>query len=303
MNGNAREEFGWRTVCLRSPTRTTQAFGDCCPAGVWDTHAHVIETPPKFPWVGPRGYDPPEATLHAYLALLDTLGLQSGVLVQVSVHGTDNSALLSALQACPGRLRGVAVVSRDVSDAELTWMHAAGVRGVLILKALPGGVPLHAAAPLAERIVQLGWHIQFALQGHELVANLDSLLRLPVPLVIDHFGGCDPAEGPGAQFQALLKLLNNDNCYVKLSGKYRMARPSWQAMQPLAKALIESCPNKVLWGSDWPHVALIDADEVPQTHALLELLTGWSDDMESQPMILVENPVRLYGRPEDIQAA
>jgi 2-pyrone-4,6-dicarboxylate lactonase len=267
------------------------------PPGAWDTHTHVIGAPPGYPWVSPRNYDPPVAGVDSYLAHLDALGLAYGVLVQISVHGTDNRLLVEALRACPQRLRGVAVVAPDTSGTELAMLDTAGVRGVRVVTLVAGGVGLETLRPLAERIAPLGWHIQLATEGDRLPSLVPLLHDLPVPLVLDHFGGCDPSQGvDGAGFRALLQLVER-GAWVKLSGAYRLAPPPWDAITPLARRLIAAAPGQMVWASDWPHVALSDPAQMPSTEATLDLLACWTADTAVQHRILVSNPARLYGLP------
>lgn len=267
------------------------------PAGAWDTHTHVIGTPPQYPWVSPRNYNPPTASVESYIAHLDALGMAYGVLVQISVHGTDNRLLIEALRAYPQRLRGIAVVSPEVSDDELAMLDAAGVRGLRVVTLVAGGVGLDTLRPLAARIAPLGWHLQLATAGETLAGIVPLLQNLPVPLVLDHFGGCDLSQGlGGAGCQALLQLVEQ-GAWVKMSGAYRIAGAPWDATIPLAQRLIATAPERLLWASDWPHVALTDQAQMPATEATLDLLARWTADETMQRRILVENPARLYGLP------
>ena len=273
------------------------------PAGSWDVHAHVIGAPPRHPWVFPRNYDPPPATVDDYVSLLDTLGLDHGVLVQVSVHGTDNRLLLDGLAAHAGRLRGVVAVGLDVTDTELDRLHAAGVRGVRIATVVAGGVPLKAATALGARIARLGWHVEFALHGDMLVDAAPMLRGFPVPIVIAHFGDCDVAAGVGGpQFRALAGLVEHGHCHVKLSAAYRLAPCPWSDVGAFAAELLRIAPERMLWGSDWPHVALTDPAAMPRTEALLDLLAHWSPDPAVRRQLLVDNPRRLYGLPAPRQS-
>lgn len=267
------------------------------PRGAWDTHAHVIGAPPEYPWVSPRNYDPPAASCEEYIAHLDALGIDYGVLVQISVHGTDNRALVEALSAYPHRLRGIAVVAPTVSDEELDTLNAAGVRGVRVVTLVAGGVGLETVRPLAERIAPLNWHLQIATDAATLATIEPMLKTLPVPVVLDHFGGCAPEEGiEGTGFCALRRLVDG-GAFVKLSGAYRLAEPPWDAIAPLARQLIAAAPDRLVWASDWPHVAINDCKQMPRTEATLDVLQRWTDDQAIQRRILVENPIKLYGLP------
>ncbi|WP_256568229.1 amidohydrolase [Bradyrhizobium sp. CCGUVB14] len=283
-------------VCLapfqpRAPQRVR------VPRGAWDTHTHVIGTPPEYPWVSPRNYNPPSASREDYISHLDALGIDYGVLVQISVHGIDNRALVEALTAYPDRLRGIAVVTPTVSDEELDTLNAAGVRGVRVVTLVAGGVGLETVRPLAERIAPFNWHLQIATDGATLATIEPMLKALPVTVVLDHFGGCDPAEGiEGTGFRALRRLVDA-GAFVKLSGAYRLTEPPWDAIAPLARQLIAAAPDRLVWASDWPHVAISDSKLMPRTEATLDLLQHWTEDEVIQRRILVENPVKLYGLP------
>lgn len=281
--------------CL-APDPSHRRPGWTVPPGACDTHAHVIGPPHRFPYVADRSYTPPEAPPEAYLGMLDALGLDRGVLVQVSVHGTDNRRMVEVLRSRPARLRGIAVVAPDVSDNELADLAAAGVRGLRLNVLFGGGVGFDALETLASRIAGLGWHLQFLLDARELPALAPRLERLPVPFVVDHMGHMPTAAGfdhPG--FQTLLRLVRDCGCWVKLSGAYRTssAGPPFTDTIPFARALVEAAPDRMVWGSDWPHVAM--DTYMPNTGDLLDLLATWVPDEALRRRILVDNPARLYG--------
>lgn len=230
--------------------------------------------------------------------MLDTLGLSYGMLVQVSVHGTDNSILIDALKAYPKRLRGVAAVAPDVPPGELDALHQAGIRGARIVTVAGTRFALENVPALAARIERLGWHLEFALHGAELEAAAPMLLSLPVPIVLSHFGDCDAGAGTdGPQFRTLAQLVRSMPCFVKLSGAYRLSAAPWSNVAPLAAALVELAPHRLLWGSDWPHVAITEQADMPATEDLLDLLPRWVEDPAVQHQILVDNPAKLYGVP------
>lgn len=259
-----------------------------------DCHAHVIAPAATgYPMVADRSYTPPAQTPEAYLGMLDGLGMQRGVLVQISVHGADNRYMLEALRADPRRLRGVAVVDAGVSDAALADMHACGVRGVRINTLFGGGVGMDQLERIAARIAPLGWHVQLLIDARDMPALLPRLRALPCPCVIDHFGHQPAQLGVlSAGFQALLHLARDHGAWVKLSGAYRIsARPDCADVLPLARALIEQVPDQLVWGSDWPHVAV---QAMPDTGALLNLLARWAPDDGMRRRILADNPARLY---------
>jgi predicted TIM-barrel fold metal-dependent hydrolase len=265
------------------------------PEGAVDTHAHVISDDAAYPMVGARSYTPPPAPEEKYLAMLDALGMTFGVLVQISVYGTDNRCMLKVLRRHPHRLRGVAVVSPDVSDAELEALHEAGIRGLRINVLFGGGIGFSAMERLAHRVKDLGWHMQFLMDARNLPELLPRMASLPVPGVIDHLGHIPVDAGlhhPG--FTALRHLVVDHGYWIKLSGAYRISArfQTFEDVAPFARRLIEDAPDRMLWGSDWPHVS---QSRTPDTGRLLNLLPQWAPDPKIRQRILVTNPARLYG--------
>lgn len=269
------------------------------PVGTVDAHAHVISTSPGYPMVAQRSYTPPAATEQQYIAMLDKLGCSFGVLVQVSVHGADNRYMLEVLRRHPQRLRGIAVVSAEVSDRELEAMHEAGVRGLRINVLFGGGVGFAAMETLAHKIKDLGWHMEFLMDVQTLPDLLPSMARLPVPGVIDHMGHTPVHAGLSSLgFAALRELVVAHGYWVKLSGAYRISDqfPTFDDVLPYAETLINDAPDRMVWGSDWPHVSLVP-EKMPDTGRLRNLLAKWAPDEAVRRGILVENPARLYGFP------
>jgi len=283
--------------CL-APLPTLAQASFALPDGACDTHAHVIARAPGYPLVPERSYTAPAATLQDYLAMLDAQGMARGVLVQVSIHGTDNRYMVEALRAHPERLRGIAVVAPDVSDAELQDLHDAGVRGLRLNVLFGGGVGLAAMQTLAQRIAPMGWHMQFLIDVNRLdTATLRELTQLPCPGVIDHMGYVRAEAGVDAPgFQTLAHLVNDAGFWVKLSGAYRISHrhDAFDDVTPLAQALVAASPDRMLWGSDWPHVGLRAPDPMPDTGVLRNALPRWIPDTATRNKILVDNPARLY---------
>lgn len=268
------------------------------PAGAWETHAHVIGPASDYPFVQGRHFNPPPASPADFVAMLDSAGLQYGVIVQVSVHGTDNRLLVKALRAYPNRLRGVAVIDPDITDREVADLQQAGVRGIRILDIVGGGVGLQNLEVLADRCAEIGWHVQVATRGETYPKIVDRLLKLRAPFIIDHMGWCAAANGVGSpEFQAVLHIVRNSNCYVKLSGGFRLSANSYpfRDVVPFAQALIEAGPDRMVWGSDWPHVGLYDAAAVPDVGEILDGLALYTADAKQQHRILVSNPAEFYG--------
>ncbi|MCP3395249.1 amidohydrolase family protein [Bradyrhizobium sp. CCGB12] len=270
------------------------------PAGAWETHAHVIGAASNYPFVAGRHFNPPPASPSDFVAMLDSVGIQYGVVVQVSVHGTDNRLLVQALQAYPNRLCGVAVIDPAITDKEVATLKEAGVRGIRILDIVGGGVGLQNLEILADRCAEVGWHIQVATRGETYPKIVDRLLKLRAPFIIDHMGWCAAANGVDSlEFQTVLHIVRNSNCYVKLSGGFRLsAQPyPFRDVIPFAQALIAASPDRMVWGSDWPHVGLYDPAAVPDVGQILDGLADYAADAGQQHKIMVSNPARFYGAP------
>ena len=267
------------------------------PAGACDTHAHVVSESADYIMVPSRIYTPPPAPEAKYLAMLAATGCTRGVLVQISVYGTDNRYLLEVLGRNPN-LRGVAVVGPEVTDRELEALHGAGVRGLRINVSFPGGgLSFDAMEVLARRIAPLGWHMQFLCDGRDLPELFPRMSRLPCPGVLDHMGHMPAALGlKHPAFLAMRELVVEHGWWVKLSGAYRLSDDydGFRSVTPIAQALIAAAPDRMLWGSDWPHVAMV---RMPDTGALRNLLKDWAPDAAVRDRILVDNPARLYDFP------
>jgi len=283
------------SACLE-PDPAPHPLRFALPTGAWDTHIHAIGDPERFPLAPDRGYTPAIVPIERYVALMDGLGIARAVLVQPSIYGTDNRAMVDALTRHPGRFRGVAVVTADVDDATLDALHAVGVCGVRANLLNPAGISLADAIALAPRLARRGWHLQLQIDVSAFDA-FDRLQRLPLPLVIDHCGYLPAAKGPGDPgFRRLLALVAAGTCYVKLSAPYRLTawrRDGYGATTALARALVAANPRRMLWGSDWPHTD-VRAD-MPNDGDLLNLLEEWVPDATQRRAILADNPVALYG--------
>lgn len=269
------------------------------PPGACDTHFHVIGPQAEHPFVASRSFTPPDAPLSALLRMHAALGVERGVFVQVSVHGTDNAALMGALRKTGEAYRGVAVVDDNVTDATLEEMHAAGVRGLRINILFGGGVGMELLPRLADRIKDLGWHIQLLIDVSAYPDFARDMDGLPVPIVVDHMGHMSTAvgvENPG--FQGMLALVREGRCWVKMSGPFRTAvenRWPWPDVAPFGQALVAANPDRLVWGTDWPHVAV--PGTMPNPGELMDVLADWAPDEAVRQKILVDNPAALYGFP------
>lgn len=295
-----------------SNPQDSRAPGGAIPEGACDCHMHVFGNPARYPLSGFRSYTVGEAPVEAYRKRQERLGLTRNVLVQASGYHTDNRCMLDALDSLGDLARGVAVVDADIADAELKRFHAAGVRGVRINLVSVGQATASGiwdeTQRLAKRLADLGWHMQFFATSKQLLEMAPLLNRLPVPAIIDHMGMPVAAEGlnqPG--FSALLSMLGDGRCWVKLSGADRITRgqANLTGAGEFARALIAANPDQVVWGSDWPHIGWHSSDvhssdavtpfRMVDGAVLLDLLKQWSSSDENFKRILVDNAARFYG--------
>lgn len=268
------------------------------PPGACDSHIHVFGPFDKFPLNNDRSYTPPECPVEHYRQVMEALGIDRVVIVQGSAHGLRLDAAIDAVTGLGKRARGVAVAPADVTDERLDQLHQAGFRALRVVTRVEGGVSLDQAETLARRIARLGWHLQFLLNGPEHMEDMAPLLAgLPVPCVIDsmaRFLAEDVPDHPG--FGALLRLLETGNCWVKLTGIERRSHlgPPYADMIPLANALIAARPDRLVWGTDWPHPMAWD-HAMPDDADLLDWSLQWDGGDAVRNAILVDNPVALYG--------
>jgi predicted TIM-barrel fold metal-dependent hydrolase len=251
------------------------------PPGSVDTHAHVVG---DRGFVNNRSFTPPPATAAGYTAMLDATRMTYGVLVQVSVHGTDNTLLLDTLRAHPGRLKGVAVVDPHISDHDLAELHDAGVTGLRINTLTGGGVGFGALDRLEAICAEHGWHLQLFTDAATL--RPARLAKLRVPYVLDHLG----MAGTGSR---LVRDLVADGAWVKLSGANRLAEPPYAETVPFARELVAAAPDRCVYGSDWPHVGCWGP--MPNDGDLVDLLADWVPDPATRAAVLGANARRLYG--------
>jgi len=275
------------------------------PAGSVDCHAHVCGPAAQYPYSQERIYTPPDATLDSYQALLKMLRVDRAVLVQPSVYGTDNRAMLAALKANPQQLRGVAVISSDpntVSDQELANLHTAGVRGlrcnIVDIADKSAGLPIEQLRNLAKRIEPFGWHLELLMHVNEYPHLAKTFEDFPVDVVFGHFGYSHAKNGVADQgFQGLLDLMKHQRAWVKMTGPYRICDGDlpYLDMRPFNDAVIEANPHRLIWGTDWPHVMV--KKQMPHDSDLCDLFGTWVQDASIRNSILVDNPCILYDFP------
>ena len=265
------------------------------PAGSCDAHCHVFGPGNVFPYAPSRRYTPEDAPKEALAALHERLGIDRAVIVQASCHGADNRAMLDAIAWRPDRYKGVAIVDETFDERAYQQLDDGGVRGVRFnfVRHLGGAPDMAVFDRVIDRIKDRGWHVVLHLDATDIVPLADMIRRLPIPFVIDHMGRVDTKLGTDQPaFLALLELARRDNCWVKVCGSERISSHPFDAAVPFARALVETSPERTLWGTDFPHPNLKEpVDEAD----LVDLVTRFSLTAEEQQRLLVENPARLYG--------
>jgi 2-pyrone-4,6-dicarboxylate lactonase len=282
------------------PHTTTPKFK--FPPLACDCHAHICGPQAIHKYIPERIYSPPDALLADYQRLLAALGCERAVLVQPSFYGSDNSAMLAAMKVAGPAFRGVAVIADSAAAHELEGMHAAGIRGarlnIVDIREGKGQLPIERITRLAERIRPFGWHIEFLMHVDEF-PQLDVMLgKLPVEVVFGHLGYVKTEKGtatPG--FQALLRLLRDGRAWVKFTGAYRISSQTLPHADTnaFAHALLAVAPDRIVWGSDWPHVMTTWSIPMPNDGALADLLVDWIPDAALRQRILAANAAKLYG--------
>ncbi|QHI97480.1 amidohydrolase family protein [Xylophilus rhododendri] len=265
--------------------------GFTLPRGATDCHAHVVGPEGYIPQ---RSYTPHPAPAEAYLRMLDATGMDRGVLVQVSVHGSDNRLLMETLKQHPRRLRGIAVAPHDLPEAGWRALKESGVVGLRLNTTTGGGVGTAALEQYEAICLELGWHLQFLVEAAQIPALAPRIARLRVPAVFDHMGYVRPSMAGGEAARTLLQLVR-DGAWAKLSGGFRISQSPapYHDTVAFAAALAEAGPGRCVWGSDWPHVSF--GGVMPNPGDLLDLLAQAVPDEAARQAVLVDNPARLYG--------
>lgn len=287
-------DAGWR---VWHPSPAKPRFTP--PPGAVDAHCHVFGPGDIFPYAPGRKYTPCDGGKDDLFKLRDFLGFTRNVIVQATCHGADNRALLDAIAHSDGRARGVATVKRDVSDDELKRLHDGGVRGVRFnfVKRLVDALPRDELVEIAARIAPLGWHIVIYFEAGELDELADFFLALPTPLVVDHMGTPVVAEGAdGALFDRFMALMAaRDDIWCKVTCPERLSNegpPHYSDVIPLGRRVVEAFPDRVLWGTDWPHPNM--KTHTPDEGQLVDFIPKIATTAELQRKLLVDNPMRLY---------
>jgi 2-pyrone-4,6-dicarboxylate lactonase len=276
------------------------------PAGAVDAHCHVFGPGTQFPYAPERKYTPCDAGKEQLFALRDHLGFTRNVIVQATCHGADNRALVDALVHSDGRARGVATVRRSITERELQDLHIAGVRGVRFnfVKRLVDFTPRDELMEIASRIAPLGWHVVIYFEAVDLPELWNFFTTLPTMVVVDHMGRPDVGKSvDGAEFALFLKLMReHGNVWSKVSCPERLSvsgpralngeQAAYRDVVPFARRLVEEFPDRVLWGTDWPHPNL--KDHMPDDGLLVDFIPHIAPTGLLQRKLLVDNPMRLY---------
>ena len=269
------------------------------PAGAVDTHFHVFGPLDRFPYAEDRKYTPPEAPYGSYIELADRVGIDRAVCVHPNTHGPDNSVTLDALAQSSGRLLGIVKIDEGVAFADLVRMDRLGVRGIRFAFNPEHGGELDAGLfrRACDWAGELGWCIDLHMAAADLPALAEDLSKLSVPILIDHMARIDPAAGTTQlPLKVLLQLMQMPHVWVKLSGADRITRagPPYEDVVPLARALVRAAPDRVVWGSDWPHSGYFDPARVPDDAALVDLSFAFAPDEVQHRKLMVDNPSRLF---------
>ena len=285
--------------CL-PPERNPRRPGIVLPRGSIDTHVHVFE--PGYRLSAGRGYTPPYSTLEDLKQLHATLGIERVVFTQPSVYGTDNSAILDAMAVLnsdnPGRARCIVALDMKIADDEIAALDACGVRGVRLNTDNQGGMPIRMdeIPELAARIRPFGWHIEFLFPGKDILELMPVFTALEVPMSIAHFAYQPATAGVKAPgWRALVELARRGNTWVKISGANRVSAtdlPPYDDVKPMAEALVEAAPERIMWGTDWPHPNKYVAN--PNDGDLVDAFGDWVSDEAMRRRIMVETPAAFY---------
>jgi len=285
-----------KTIAPPDPETRIPAY--TLPPGACDAHCHVFGPGSRFPYASRRKYTPPDAPKEKLRKLHDTLGIERAVIVQASCHGTDNAATLDAIAASHGRCRGICNADMTFGKRDFEALNDNGIRGVRFnfVRHLGGAPDLGQMRSIVDKVAHLPWHVELHFDAKDLLEYEAVLDEMPLPVVIDHMGRAAVRDGIGqAPFRALLaKLGASEQLWVKVSGCERISAlgPPFTDAVPFARACIEAAPERVIWGTDWPHP---NVKSMPNDGDLVDLIPSMAPTRELQQKLLVENPARLFG--------
>ena len=285
-----------KTCLPPDPNPTKPAFTP--PPGACDAHCHVFGPADVFPYHPTSSYIPPDAPAQKLAELHRHLGIERAVIVQASCHGPDNRAMLAAIEGSEGRYRGVCIADASFGPGDFEELDRGGVRGVRFnfVKHLGGAPDLSLIERVVGMVEPLGWHLVVHVNAEDLIEYEPFFSRFELPIVVDHMGRVPVSDGVDQEaFRILLSRLERENWWVKVCGAERISAegPPFLDAVPFARALIDVAPDRVLWGTDWPHPNI--RRWMPNDGELVDLLPHFAPDEETRRKILVENPARLYG--------
>ena len=282
-----------------APDPSPKAPRQILPDLACDSHVHICGPLSRYDYPAERIYTPPDSLLVDYMHLSKVLGLQRVIFIQPSIYGTDNSAMLDAMHECPIENRGVAVVDESVSDAELKKLDHIGIRGIrfnlIDIKNKTSQLPIEYIRRLAEKIHSLGWHVELLIHVDDYPDLERQLNTIPTDVVVSHLGYFRPHRNTNDKgFQGLLRLMQRGRVWTKLTGPYRVSTDPlpYPSVDIFAKHLVQEAPERIVWGSDWPHVMV--KGNMPNDGDLLDLLFDWVPDATKREKILVDNAAELY---------
>jgi predicted TIM-barrel fold metal-dependent hydrolase len=267
------------------------------PPGACDTHIHLFGPAAKYPFAPDSPYIAHDALPETFMALQDTLGMSTAVIVSPGGYGRNYSLLADVLTKYPKRFRGIALLRDDTPSSEIGRLTTLGVRGMRMMSQKRGQHVPNYSRDIAARVHEHGWHIQFYPHGTDIVEYADKLMALPNPIVLDHFASIPAKDGVDQPaVKAVLKMLDSGRVWLKLSGPMRCTDepPPYPSLTPLAHVFVKHAPDRMVWGSDWPHVNL-DGMVMPNDGDLLDLLAEWVPEAAVRNRILTQNPKALYG--------
>jgi predicted TIM-barrel fold metal-dependent hydrolase len=270
------------------------------PAGTCDTHFHIMGPPEVFPFVASRLYTPPAAPVEHYLKMAKVVGIERGVLVVPAVHGFENAVMHDAIAKADGRLKGMVRANPNATEADNKALHAQGVRGIRfnLRPHLNGRFDEDELLGTVARIRNLPWCVCLHIEAELIVRNAELIRRLDMPTIIDHFGQTDPAKGVDQpEFRVVLDLLGEKHVWVKIAAADRWLHEGKEFgdIVKLARALIAKAPDRIIWGTDWPHAYVYEPGQMINDGDLMNMMIDFPPDPETRKKILVDNPARLFG--------
>jgi predicted TIM-barrel fold metal-dependent hydrolase len=269
------------------------------PPGSWDTHFHIFGPPNRFPYAESRRYTPPTAPIEHWLAISSAIGIERGFVVTPSVHDLDPAVTLDAIARADGRIRGMIRANSSLDDAAVRRLHGGGIRGLRFpfAKVVRRDFDENEFHANIARIEPLSWVVEFQIDGNMLEEHADLIGNVPLPTVIDEFAGIHPKDGlDQPAFRTLLDLLAKPNVYLKLicPDRFLAMGESYESIVAMSRAVIEKAPDRIIWGSDWPHSYVFEANAMPNDGDLIDMLLDFAPDETARNKILVDNPARLF---------